>query len=220
MNRTTLHLAVYLFDRFVSLTDLRIGRDDLQVIGITCLRIASKAEEIMPPDMRSFVEITDNLCTGTIISRWELCILMTLRWHLHYATPVFWTGLYSHCGKLTRPKADVDEHAINGLLDVCVLASSSLRFTASVLAATALLIAVGDELFVQELTGYDRRHLDACYRWMLFLHEGIPCLVNFSTDSDTPWEVIDSSFAANTANLEYMKVRLSWTRITIPYVRA
>lgn len=199
-------MAVYLFDRFVSLTDLRIGRDDLQVIGVTCLRIASKAEEIMPPDMHSFVEITDHLCTGTIISRWELCILMTLRWHLHYATPIFWTGLYNHCGKLTRPKAEIDEHAVNGLLDVCLLAPSSLRFTASVLAATALLIAVGDELFVQELTGYDRHHLDACYRWMFFLHGGIPSPVNFSTDSNTPWEVVDDSFAANTANLEYMKV--------------
>ena len=65
MHRSTLHLAVYLFDRFLSVTDLRIDKDDLQIIGVSCLLIAGKTEEISPPSLRSYAEMTDYLCHYT-----------------------------------------------------------------------------------------------------------------------------------------------------------
>ena len=89
MHRSTLHLAIHLFDRFMSVTDLKISKDDLQIIGVSCLLIAGKVEEINPPGLKSYAEMTDYLCTTHTIARWELNILLTLRWHLVYATPHF-----------------------------------------------------------------------------------------------------------------------------------
>ncbi|KAJ5071768.1 cyclin-a2-4 [Anaeramoeba ignava] len=59
LHSETLYLAVNYIDRFLSKNN--ITKRKLQLIGITCLFIASKYEEIYPPDLDEFVD----LCAGT-----------------------------------------------------------------------------------------------------------------------------------------------------------
>ena len=54
---TTQFMSINLIDRYLAIED--ISRDQLQLLGITALFIASKYEEIYPPHMREYVKVCD-----------------------------------------------------------------------------------------------------------------------------------------------------------------
>ncbi|WOK99242.1 hypothetical protein Cni_G07954 [Canna indica] len=58
----TLYLTVYMVDRFLSQN--HIERRRLQLLGITCMLIASKYEEICTPPVKEFCFITDDTYTN------------------------------------------------------------------------------------------------------------------------------------------------------------
>ena len=53
----TLYITVALIDRFCTLR--KVPRSEYQLVGVTAMLIASKYEEIRPPEIRDFVYITD-----------------------------------------------------------------------------------------------------------------------------------------------------------------
>lgn len=53
----TLFLSVNYIDRFLS--SMAVQRTKLQLVGVTCMLLASKYEEIQPPTVDNFVYITD-----------------------------------------------------------------------------------------------------------------------------------------------------------------
>jgi cyclin B len=53
----TLYLTVNVIDRYLSLKQVR--RSKLQLVGVASLLLASKYEEIYPPELRDLVYITD-----------------------------------------------------------------------------------------------------------------------------------------------------------------
>ena len=57
----TLHVAVSYIDRFLS--EMSVQRGKLQLVGVTCMLLAAKFEEIYPPAVDEFVYITDNTYT-------------------------------------------------------------------------------------------------------------------------------------------------------------
>jgi cyclin-A len=61
LSTETLFLCVGYVDRFLSRR--HIQREELQLLGITCLLIASKYEEINPPHIERFAYVSDNACT-------------------------------------------------------------------------------------------------------------------------------------------------------------
>jgi len=62
----TLYLTMNLIDRY--LEDAEVSRPKLQLVGVTCLLIASKYEEIYPPELRDLVYICDRAYTRTDVS--------------------------------------------------------------------------------------------------------------------------------------------------------
>jgi len=72
----TLHLTVLLLDRFLQTG--QATKQDLQLIGVTCMFIASKYEEIFTPELSDFVYVTDNSSTKKDILRMEIKILCLL----------------------------------------------------------------------------------------------------------------------------------------------
>ena len=75
----TIFLTVNLFDRYFQIKKFEVRREKLQLIGITCLLIASKYEEIYPPDSWEYASVTANTYSITEILEMELEILMTLK---------------------------------------------------------------------------------------------------------------------------------------------
>jgi cyclin B len=57
----TLYLTINLIDRFLEKNE--VPRPKLQLVGVTSLLIASKYEEIYPPEIRDLVYICDRAYT-------------------------------------------------------------------------------------------------------------------------------------------------------------
>jgi len=80
----TLFLAVNYIDRF--LAHVPVNRSKLQLVGVTCMLIASKYEEIHPPAVDEFVYISDNTYKREEILHMEGMILNRLKFELSIAT--------------------------------------------------------------------------------------------------------------------------------------
>jgi G2/mitotic-specific cyclin-B, other len=77
----TLYLTVNLIDRYLERTS--VSRPKLQLVGVTSLLIASKYEEIYPPELRDLVYICDRAYTRQDVSniKGSRCRLNTLSNH-------------------------------------------------------------------------------------------------------------------------------------------
>lgn len=59
---------------------------ELQLIGITCLWMAAKYEEVYSPPLKHFVEVTDDAYNKKDILRMEELIIKTLEFNLTFPT--------------------------------------------------------------------------------------------------------------------------------------
>jgi len=71
LRRQTLYLTVNYVDRYLSCKT--ISRSRLQLVGITCMWLAAKYEELDPPTADEFVYIADNTYT-----RDEVCAICNI----------------------------------------------------------------------------------------------------------------------------------------------
>ena len=65
-----------------------ISKDKIQLVGVTAFFIASKFEEIYPPDIKDFVLICDKLYHKRDIIKMELAILKSLKFELGRPLPL------------------------------------------------------------------------------------------------------------------------------------
>ena len=93
LHRETFYLALDFVDRYLS-TESNVPKHDLQLIGITCLLISSKIEEIYPPKLADFSFVTDGACDESDILAKELVILKALNWDLTPMTVNGWLCVY------------------------------------------------------------------------------------------------------------------------------
>jgi cyclin B len=78
----TLFISVNLIDRYLELE--QVTRSKLQLVGVTCMLIASKYEEIYAPEVRDFVYITDKAYSKEEILKMETVILTKLKFNVNY----------------------------------------------------------------------------------------------------------------------------------------
>lgn len=82
----TLFLCVNIIDRFLSHRVVSLAK--LQLVGITCMFIAAKVEEIVAPSASNFLYCADASYTEPEILQAERYILKTLEWNLSYPSPI------------------------------------------------------------------------------------------------------------------------------------
>ncbi|XP_044524410.1 cyclin-A2-like [Gracilinanus agilis] len=91
----TLHLAVNYVDRYLS--SVSVLRGKLQLVGIAAIFLASKFEEICPPDTTEFMCLTDGLYTKSQIVGMEQMLLGVLAFDLAVPTIIqFLTHYFLH----------------------------------------------------------------------------------------------------------------------------
>lgn len=71
-----------------------VTRANLQLLGVTCLFIASKLEEIFPPNSSDFAVTTDGAYTTAQIDLMEKEVLKLLEWELHPQTTFSWLKVF------------------------------------------------------------------------------------------------------------------------------
>lgn len=163
LTRQTYYLAMDFFDRYLSLKS-DMPKKHLQLLGITCLFIAAKIEEIFPPKLGRFAFVCDGACSESEILGKELVVLSTLNWELYPLTPISWLNVYiqnySCLDKENSPKQVGESFLlpdfqprlfvqIAHLIDLCTLDSGSLAFPYSVIAASALFHFTNEDVVLQ-----------------------------------------------------------------------
>lgn len=89
----TLHLTIYLLDIMLSRT--RVDKAELQLVGVACMLVASKYEEMYAPDIHDFEYITDNAYTKKQILKMEAKILITAKFDLSRPHSITFLRWYS-----------------------------------------------------------------------------------------------------------------------------
>ena len=174
LHRETFYLAVDFIDRFLSVAPA-VPKNRLQLIGVSCLFIGAKIEEIYPPKLQEFAYVTDGACTEEEILQMELMILKGLNWGLSPMTPNAWMRMYlqiAHGSDLPCDEA-FSQPAYSGLpfsrvmqlLDLAVLDVGSLEFSYSILATSAL-HHTDSEAVALAVSGYSWQDIAPCVRWM------------------------------------------------------
>ncbi|EJS43622.1 clb1p [Saccharomyces arboricola H-6] len=82
----TLYLAINIMDRFLCEEVVQLNR--LQLVGTSCLFIASKYEEIYSPSIKNFAYETDGACSVEEIKEGEKFILEKLEFQISFANPM------------------------------------------------------------------------------------------------------------------------------------
>lgn len=179
--RETYHLAVDYTDRFLS-AQINIDKLDLQLVGVTCLFIAAKYEEIHPPLVEELADLTSGAYTAEEIIHQETIILDSINWDLTPVTPNNWLSVYMKI--LITLDSDFEERkndsfmfpTRNGIaisnqkriacvIDLAILNIQSLQYSSSILAASAMSFFT-DERTLRLCTGYKLKQLLECTRWL------------------------------------------------------
>lgn len=131
----TFFLAVDLMDRYLAVT--KTTRSHLQLVGITCILVASKYEEIWPPEVKDCINISANTYTRDDILKMERAVCGALQFKLTVPTPFPFLARLLDC-------ADADEMTRNTaffFLENSALDYKSLQYLPSHLANSSLLLA-------------------------------------------------------------------------------
>jgi len=132
MSAQTLFLAVDFLDRFLSVRPVQPDR--LQLVGVTCMIIASKYEEIFPPELRDWEGQTDRACCRADMVEAESEVLQVLGFKLTVSTP--WQFLSRYLQVLDCGEREC--HMAQFILEASLCMYDSLRFLPSEIACGAI----------------------------------------------------------------------------------
>ncbi|KTB23760.1 G2/mitotic-specific cyclin-2 [Nakaseomyces glabratus] len=86
LENETLYMTIDLIDKFLIKKKLPIEK--FQLLGLTCLYIASKYEEVLPPSIFQFALESDGIFDSEEIKESEFNILETLNFKIGYPSPI------------------------------------------------------------------------------------------------------------------------------------
>lgn len=131
----TLCSAVLLIDRMLCLR--MVSRLKLQLVGTAALMIASKVEEIFPPELKEFIYVTDETYTAEQIIKMEKLILTTLGWEISSPLVSWFASRLAHIADLDK-RADL---LVSYLTELTLIDLDYLQFLPSVVGAAAVCAA-------------------------------------------------------------------------------
>ncbi|XP_006874440.1 PREDICTED: cyclin-A1 [Chrysochloris asiatica] len=159
----TLYLAVNFLDRFLSCMSVLRGK--LQLVGTAAILLASKYEEVYPPEVDEFVYITDDTYTKRQLLRMEHLLLKVLAFDLTVPTTnQFLLQYLRRQGVCIRTENLAKYVAELSLLE----ADPFLRYLPSVIAAAAYCLAnytINRHFWPETLaafTGYSLSEIGPC----------------------------------------------------------
>ncbi|XP_027331498.1 cyclin-A2-2-like [Abrus precatorius] len=136
----TLYLTVNLIDRFLS--RCLVQKQRLQLVGVTCMLLASKYEEICAPRVEEFCFITDNTYTKAEVLKMESEVLNLLHFQLSVPTTKTFLRRFIQAAQSSYKVSYVElEFLANYLAELTLLEYSFLQFLPSLIAASAVLLA-------------------------------------------------------------------------------
>lgn len=171
---TTLFLAAVSIDRCLCV--MPIMRTRLQLLGITCLLMSSKMEDVRPPTVRECAQLTDGVCTSTEILQMERPCLAALDFNFHIPTTILFLPRF-----LKAANADPLTSAVaHFLVYHSVVDYAFCRFLPSQTAASAVVVALHSvglapwSATFEHYVAYTREDLRECVAEMLRTFSAAP----------------------------------------------
>lgn len=136
LRHETLFLAVSLIDRY--LAALPVPRACLQLVGVVCMFVAAKFEQINPPQVADFVYITDNTYTKEEVLSMECTLLSALSFNIAVPTQAHFLDYL-----LRANQCVVEEYRalVHYLLDLALIDVRVIKYAPSKLVSAALLLS-------------------------------------------------------------------------------
>ncbi|CAN8305089.1 unnamed protein product [Cochlearia groenlandica] len=136
----TLYLTVYLIDYF--LHGNYVPRQQLQLLGITCMFIASKYEEICAPRIEELCLITDNTYTRDQVLEMENQVLKHFSFQIYTPTSKTFLRRFLRAAQASyqRPSLEI-EFLASYLTELTLIDYNFLKFLPSIVAASAVFLA-------------------------------------------------------------------------------
>ncbi|KAL9257696.1 putative cyclin-A3-1 [Drosera capensis] len=136
----TLYLAVSHLDRYLSIKS--INRQRLQLLGVSCMLIASKYEEITPPQVHDFCYITDNTYTKKQVVEMEADVLKSLKFELGNPTARLFVRRFTKACSENSEEHDLKlEFLCYYLAELGLLYYGCVKFQPSLIAAAVVFLA-------------------------------------------------------------------------------
>ena len=132
LTNETLFLSVNILDRY--LEKIPVCKNRLQLVGVTSMLIASKYEDIYPPEIQDFVYITDKAYIKEEILSMETSILKQLEYNLTVPSS------YRFLERLIRVDNSSEQHIALAryLLELTLVDYKMLRYCNSLIAAACI----------------------------------------------------------------------------------
>ncbi|KAL0316960.1 UNVERIFIED_CONTAM: Cyclin-A1-1 [Sesamum calycinum] len=136
----TLYLTVNYIDRYLSGNVM--DRQRLQLLGVACMMIASKYEEICAPQVEEFCYITDNTYFKDEVLQMESAVLNYLKFEMTAPTPKCFLRRFVRAaqGVNEAPLLQLECMA-NYVAELSLLEYSMLCFAPSLIAASSIFLA-------------------------------------------------------------------------------
>ncbi|CAB3240520.1 unnamed protein product [Arctia plantaginis] len=165
----TLHQTIGIIDRYLQAVP-NIQRNQLQLVGITAMFIASKYEEIYAPDAGDFIYVTDNAYTKMDMFQCERDIMSKLGFCLARPVPLHFLRRFVKAAHGTSK----NHHLAKYFVDLCLVEYSMAHYRPSELAAAAICLSLhllsGKELedvwtpTLSYYSCYSLKHIDPIIR--------------------------------------------------------
>ncbi|XP_068626558.1 G2/mitotic-specific cyclin-B [Battus philenor] len=133
----TFHLTVGIIDRYLQVAP-NVQRNELQLIGVTAMFIASKYEEIYPPEIRDFVYVTDNAYKKADVFCCERKIMTQLGFCLARPIPLSFLRRFVKAAKGTSK----NHHLAKYFVDLSLVEYTMSHYRPSELASAAICLSL------------------------------------------------------------------------------
>ncbi|GLT40186.1 hypothetical protein SLA2020_143390 [Shorea laevis] len=165
----TLYLTVSYVDRFLSLNAIK--RQKLQLLGVSSMLIASKYEEINPPNVEDFCYITDNTYTKEEVVKMEADTLKALKFELGSPTIKTFLRRFTRVAQEDFKASSLQLEFLGYYLaELSLLDYECVKFLPSLVAASVMFLArfmIQPKIHpwssaLQQQTGYKSSDLKEC----------------------------------------------------------
>merc|ERR1712062_941703 len=141
MLQETLFSTVAILDRYLQKEIASVSRKKLQLVGVACMLIAAKYEEIYAPEIKDFVYITDHAYSERDIQKMEIQVLSVLKFDLGRPLPLHFLRRASKAGGVEAATHTLAKYIVElslGVYSLCDLPPSKLSAAALALSMRLL----------------------------------------------------------------------------------
>jgi len=136
LNHETLYLAVKMVDHY--LVKKVVAKDRFQLLGATCLLMASKYDERIPPSIEDFIYICDDAYTKKDIIGMEMEVFKRLNFFIGFPISYRFQRRFARCAKLSMETLTLARY----ILETSLMEYDFVDELDSKMAASTLLLAL------------------------------------------------------------------------------